>query len=84
MINLVEQKFILSTDIETIRRWAFPLHQFSLFFTPLLSSHGDVLRKALTIEPGFATMDIAHIEEVFRWRHTTYSSSLARSKAKVI
>ena len=31
MINLVEQKFILSTDIETIRRWAFPLHQFSLF-----------------------------------------------------
>ena len=42
-----------------------PIASIPTLFTPLLSSHGDVLREALAVEPGFATVDVAHIDEVF-------------------
>ncbi len=42
-----------------------PIASIPILFTPLLSSHGDVLREALAVEPGFATVGVAHIDEAF-------------------
>lgn len=41
---------------------------FFIFLSPLPDSQGDIFLQTLTVQPGFAAMDITHIEKASEGR----------------